>query len=1204
MIIRSVARIYPVEQLVTELQRLTASVARMRVKGPTQSGGISSAWFLTPDIVIVPGFNFHRLEFFDKIYVDGPAGWQTEVVEAPELLGFGILLQASKDVAALALLKLSQSMPSRVLPLCFDNPMKGAPVCLVHFPDGVPSPSVSFGQVTQAASELVEYDADTRPGSSGAPVLDISWRVLAMHVGNDAGRLVNQGLSRAAMLNVLRGSKWWAEIASHHRLADDAAAQVALQAPTSEVPSPTWPGQALIRAAISPRIDPAALSEDERATLSDLVVDDTAEQWVLRPGERRRVIAGAGSLDALNRVRSNSPAVASDDTLQRVIDDILSGPPYNTDDASDDTLSSWIQASRWFEPVASGLPTASDIANILARRRVRGKLHALAGPEFQGRKNELGRLNTWYGEGNGPFVLTGIGGIGKSALVARFASKLPPSTLLLWLDFDRPDIAPDNAASVLAAIAEQAAVQLDGFTRTDPGEDAWQDDAHAICKQLAALMKGRPPPLLVLESFEAAQYAERYQELWPVIEEMSRDLPDLRICVTGRAQVPALRLKGRMADSLNLTGLPKADAREWLRAKGFSEPRVIEAIVKIARGIPLVLKLAFRFVETGGAITDLPKSLPRRMIAGYLYDRILDRVQNPRFKPVVTGLLVLRRLTVDMIAPVLGGLVAFPEGEPEVWFAELSREMALVEGTSVLLPRREVRSATLWLLERDRRSFVRRIDKRAADWYRRKGAESPEEAAELVYHLLRTGNIDGAVIAWREDCAPFLTFAADDIRGAAARAWLKDRLGDTSEAVQSLATWEEDASKRIRAARSRKLDRVVSEILRERSERSGVSPLVFHDAFELRAAGRSAAAIDVLAAAGDATGPIGRDRIALRALLEWERGDRRAADTLLQSIQATEIWMDRTGGPMAWLAVLAARIGLTVDLEKEMALLGLPEEALGSLRKVLSPADVVSPRLRQTLRSTRTLEHTLREYDVDGAALDGPRLLDCIEQERMATVEEDEESYRLRDRRAALLREWSNTAVWTRAALTPADFGLSDGSDAVALELAEMGWRRWWLASTTSFVGSAYEMSMSQTSFAGPLYASIAGTLALFAMRMDTIQLNGRHQSLADAIQTLVVSSSPIRIPMEHWSRLKRLLRSCVGPGQNWQSFVRVDRDGKYVTVSGKDLAFRKISELTLEQADVGPFLLFLLSPNPLLQLAHDLAGSASKPRFGVIGVS
>ena len=96
---------------------------------------------------------------------------------------------------------------------------------------------------------------------------------------------------------------------------------------------------------------------------------------------------------------------------------------------------------------------------------MRSRLLGIAGPDFRGRAEELGRLREWYKDQRaGPMVISGIGGVGKSALIARFATSLPANTLLLWLDFDRADLAPDDAVSVLGLLADQVTVQVEGFT--------------------------------------------------------------------------------------------------------------------------------------------------------------------------------------------------------------------------------------------------------------------------------------------------------------------------------------------------------------------------------------------------------------------------------------------------------------------------------------------------------------------------------------------------------------------------------------------------------------------------------------------------------------------------------------------------------------------------------------------------------------------
>jgi hypothetical protein len=876
-----------------------------------------------------------------------------------------------------------------------------------------------------------------------------------------------------------------------------------------------------------------------------------------------------------------------------VLDWILDGPPYDVDAASEDELGWLIQAARWFEAVTSELPKPGEIARKLERRRVRSRLERIAGPEFQGREKDLDVLRKWYRCGRGPIVLTGIGGIGKSALVARFASELPCETLLLWLDFDRPDLAPDDAVSVLAALADQATVQLDGLEKPQFDESNWLDEARRLGTRLAQALTTVHPTLLVLDSFEAAQYAERYQELWPVLEQLCLGLPNLRVCVTGRAAVPGLKLCGKAAESRHLKGLGSDDVRAWLHAKGVVDPPVVDHVVEIARGIPLVLRLAFRLLETGGKIADLPRDLPEHLITGYLYERILDRVQNPEFKPLATVLLVLRRVSIDMVWPILGGLVPFPPGEPSTWFAELSREMGLVSGGNVLVPRAEVRSATLWLLERDLPDLVRTVDQRAAAWYAAEGAEAPEDSAELVYHRLRLGDIGGAEQAWRHASGSFLTYAEDDIRDAAARSWLREHLGGAPDAALSQFAWEQDAAERIRAVRGRKLDRVAGEILRERSERSSASPLLFHDAYELYATGENAKACELLDAAGDTPGPIGRDRAALRALLAVKASDSRTADALLAKIEQPAHWGDRLTPEVDALAILAARISLTVDLDKEEVLIARDEARLEQVRRVLAPADVASPRLRKRLQAVTAFESTA-DYLQITPDFDGTRLLRSIEQDRMITL--PDEPAALRGRRRQLLNQWSQYGTWSTPPLSLADFTLDDPADVVVPQLAELGWRRWWLVAHRPFLSPAYRLCGRGTATLSPLVPAIIGTLALFALPLRSVRMGGPDIDLLDALRESSPARGAIHVRKEVWPRLKRSLQTSVDSQQDWDRFIQAEQDHQLVFWSADLLGFRT-PDLAPEFTHPGVFLLHLFAPDPLRKLVEDLAGAVPSPQ-------
>src|SRR6185312_5587137 len=104
-------------------------------------------------------------------------------------------------------------------------------------------------------------------------------------------------------------------------------------------------------------------------------------------------------------------------------------------------------------------------------------------------------------------------------------------------------------------------------------------------------------------------------------------------------------------------------------------------------------------------------------------------------------------------------------------------------------------------------------------------------AAELVYHNLRLGNIAAAEEAWLESSALLLMYAEDDLAETATneRAWLRARVSPTE--TSSIAAWEKDVSERINNAISRGLLRVVPDLLKEHPERSKNSPLAIYDAW-------------------------------------------------------------------------------------------------------------------------------------------------------------------------------------------------------------------------------------------------------------------------------------------------------------------------------------------------------------------------------------
>ena len=966
MIIGSRSRIIDAAAFARGLAQAMDLVLRVYV-GTNRSHFTTTGWLLTPRLVLVPGFALRNgtsgggpltpVPVEVEYLREGGGGWleRVDLAHAAEVLSGTPSAGDDSPLFDLVLLRLRSPRALPRMLFATAAPDSGAPMAMLAYFGGRDAVGLSLGQIVAHDAAALTYDADTEPGSSGAPVFDEHWQLVGVHLMSDGSRASNRGLGRQALVGLLQASAQWPEIAAHFQLADLEAARRSLaSAPPPAAPSAGEPEAALLRAALRLTFPPRSLSEADRKRLRRQVVDPQARAWTLQPGVRRQAIRAAGSLAAL-RPFAPPGGHRSKAAGQRVIAQVLAGAPYDLAACSDDELAWWIQASRWFDGVASGLPSPAEVDRALQRRRTRSRLADITGHDFSGRTRELAEMRRWFdGAPRQPLALWGVGGVGKSALVAQFAASLPPATLLFWLDFDRADLAPDDAPSVIAALTRQAAVQVEGMPAQASGDAAdaqWSQTASTWAEALHTAAGDRAM-LLVLDSFEVAQHAGRHQELWPVLEALRAKLPALRVVVSGRAPVPQLALDGEPALPMPLTGLAPRDARAWLERNGIAEPGVRDAVVRRSRGLPLVLQLAHRLVVAGGRIDNLPDRLRPAMLAGLLYDRILDRVQDPAFKPLAMGALVLRRLTEAMLQPVFDGLVALPPGGPAEWFDGLRREAALVEGSQVLTLRHEVRVAALDLLERDQPALVRSIDDSALRWYAAQDADDVEIAAERVYHRLRLGDLTGAMDAWRDGCGAHLQYAADSLKGAAKR-WLRERLGDAPATDAALEVWENEAAERLRSARQRRLDRSVPGILAERRGRSAGSALVFHEAYEAWRAGDSTAALDHLASATEPPQPpLARERGLLRALLLAEAGRRADADAQLQRWQPRAHWDDRRDAALEHAALCAARVRLATDFDAELQWLAeLPYGAATPVagRAWAAPFDVALPRLQRRL---------------------------------------------------------------------------------------------------------------------------------------------------------------------------------------------------------------------------------------------------------------
>jgi hypothetical protein len=780
--------------------------------------------------------------------------------------------------------------------------------------------------------------------------------------------------SLRSILSILQTSKHWNEIACFHNLPEIKSEAQLKKERAKEEKEKEKQQQILSQYAVRWNIHTKKIPATHKKAL-EKYIDDTEDSSVAVMDEEDRIqlIQQMGTLRKLRAARGKA---VINEPGQKVIDTILKGPPFKIEKIEESALPYWLQAVAWFEGIMPGLPSRHDISTELQRRRHRSRLLRSAGPDFQGRKNELKTLQEWYASPeSGAMIISGIGGIGKSGLISKFALALPEGTMLFWLDFDRADLAPDKAMSVLRVLSDQLSFQANDYTAATPASQEWELAAEELGVQLQKHIDIEKPALLVLDGFEVAQHSKRYNQIEPLFKALLQKTNALKIIISGRATVDKLKFDDRQLQYLSLTGLEENAAKQWLQKHGINSPGIISKTYKISRGIPLSLKLAVRHIDDGGKISELPNDLPQILVDGFLYQRICDRTVNPRLRNIVKDILILRIISPGIIEKILFDNIPAKMNARQV-FEGILREMSLVpevefvsdnaepeSSVTMVNIRPEVRSAALKLLERENEKRVRTIDERAIKFYKKKRKPQDAEKIELIYHYLRTGKIKNAEKLWQQDYSNSLDVNAEDIpeKYADARKWLQDKTGH-APLEMNIDDWETDAYNRIKALRIRGHLDAIPGVLGERKERSTGSRLLIYDAWILWQNHRDVKqALRLLDPANhytkNITPVVYYERQVVAARIAYQSGDNEHADHILDTLLKESNKWSKVFRMSVSLASLASRImfAASLQLKKEIELyeiLSKKERGVTDLtyflHGMISYADLIIPQLRES----------------------------------------------------------------------------------------------------------------------------------------------------------------------------------------------------------------------------------------------------------------
>lgn len=401
-------------------------------------------------------------------------------------------------------------------------------------------------------------------------------------------------------------------------------------------------------------------------------------------------------------------------------------------------------------------------------------------------------------------VLTGVGGVGKSTLLAEtlrprltalLAGKMTPAVVVMDLDrvAFRPHAETELSYEVsrqlelfwpeLSKAMAQARVQetesrlerREFAAGASPDSETSSRSAYSFLWRIRELLTGsaraHEPVTIILDTFEEWQRTRPYpgpRESWNNPEyamvEWLRSLRDsmglagLRVVMSGRA-----RLEVAPDEEIKLGDLEPDDASQLLMRLGV-EPGVAPRLQGLVGGNPLSLHVAARFVRRlnvderesflGG--DQLDPALDEELRRAVLYDRFLNHIGDEDAKRLAHPGLLIRRITPRIVKEVLAepcGFKTMSEKEVERLVDRLADEVWLVRRfeDGSLRHHPEVRRAMLAMMSRDPkvRERAREIHERAAHWYNPRpdvAEQLTTETVEAFYHRMMLSSGEPPII--------------------------------------------------------------------------------------------------------------------------------------------------------------------------------------------------------------------------------------------------------------------------------------------------------------------------------------------------------------------------------------------------------------------------------------------------------------------------
>lgn len=535
--------------------------------------------------------------------------------------------------------------------------------------------------------------------------------------------------------------------------------------------------------------------------------------WSLTDPERRRYLAEL-PIAELRAARAAGPAAepsAVQDALDRSLD-----TGWTEEDLrrlSPAEARALCVVAGWWAGDREGVPDLVTVTVLVERLNLFADLEAMAVDHFVGRADALRQLRRHLSDDDPlPYAVFGLGGVGKSALIARHVVDAiggaggDGRAYAAVLDFDDPTLNPRYPLDIVQRLVRIVGLQADAEVRQrlDRLSTVALDAARTSVYrgQASSRSSSRPqgtqtdevlgdlaafssrPILVVFDTVEQVQRrgASAVASFAGLVAQLGRFGSRIRVVISGRAPVPYLP-----ATSHELSGLSRGEAVDLFTqlCTRAVEPALVESVVGALGTSPLTVRLAARLLsDIESAPGDLVAlDLHAELIDGELYRRVLDHIRDPQVRKLAHPGLVLRRVTADIIAAVLSGPcdVPVPDLATAVeLFDRLGQEAMLVDESpdgQTLVHRADIRRVMLPQLLADRPALADQIQEAAVEYYA--GRRDTESKVEELYHRLMLQQDPATLTAHWDDRAAESLYAVADELPAASRIYLSRSLPET-----------------------------------------------------------------------------------------------------------------------------------------------------------------------------------------------------------------------------------------------------------------------------------------------------------------------------------------------------------------------------------------------------------------------------------------